>query len=135
MIPTNTKLLETKSENFDKIDKRLTWLWYNTWSFNNKTAPKIESNSEKICNISFEKRGNMELYIIRFDRYTDDKVFNEVVLGKFVPNEIGKKIKLVKSGDFGTANEGFVATDESLKIAIIELQKHNYEVGFTNIYG
>lgn len=122
-----------KSDNYDKINERLDWLWYNTWSFNNKTAPKIESNSEKICNITLGQRNGHMLYIVRFDRYSDDKVFNKVVNGKFVPNDIGTKINLVKSGDFGTANEAFIALDINLKLAILELQKHGYEVGFSNI--
>jgi hypothetical protein len=133
MVQTNTKLQPTKSDNYDKINERLNWLWYNTWSFNNKTAPKIESNSEKICNISLEKRGGHMLYMIRYDRFSDDKVFNDVVGGKFVPNEIGKKINLVKSGDFGSANEGFITLDVNLKLAIETLIKNGYEVGFTNI--
>ncbi len=127
-----TKLDFVKSENFDKINERLDWLWYNTWSFTNKNGEKIDSNSEKICNITFELRGTTELYMIRFDRYVDDLVFNKVINNKYVSNHIGKVINIVKSGDFGSANEGFIASDDSLKLAINTLQQNGYEVGFKN---
>lgn len=129
----NTKLTQTKTDNYDKIDKRLDWLWYETKSFSNKNGIEIKPNSEKICNIYFDKRGGKDLYMIRYDRYSDSSVFNDIVDGRYVANEIGRKIDLVKSGDFGSANEGFIASDEGLKLAITELKKHGYEVGFTNI--
>ena len=47
-------------------------------------------------------------------------------------NEMSKKIGLLRSGDFGSANEGFIASDDSLKLAIITLQQNGYEVGFKN---
>lgn len=28
--PKNTKLSPTKTDNYDKIDKRLSWLWYSS---------------------------------------------------------------------------------------------------------
>ena len=96
-------------------------------------AHDIKPNTEKICNISLEKRGGRLLYMIMFDRYSDCEPFYDVVNGKYVPNEIGKEIQIVRGDEFGSANEGFLATDEGLKIAIETLIKYGYDVGFTNI--
>lgn len=217
--PINTKLSPTKTDNYDKIDKRLSWLWYTSkdvyeflsteeiknkldlfidelntedfgfqkykikrgdnmeyfiitenQKFNLKVIEKIGKqiftnfvfkpriykkskviqfnfqqnflkekahniniNEEKICNISFEKKGNMDIYMVRFDRMSDANIFYDLNGRTYIPNEMSKKIGLIRSGDFGSANEGFIASDEGLKLVIIELQKHGYEVGFTNI--
>ncbi len=102
-------------------------------NFLKEKAHNIIPNSEKICNIKFEKRNNLELYMIRFDRFSDSNIFYNLDGRNYIPNEISKKIELVRSGDFGSANEGFLCSDNSLKIIINELQKYNYEVGFKNI--
>lgn len=122
-----------KSKNFDKIKERLDWLWFNAPHPIHKGGHNIKSNEEKICNITFEKRGNLDLYFISFDRWSDNTIFEQVVNGKFIPNDIGLKINLVYSGDFGSANLVFIANDKSLKLAIETLQLFGYEVGFSNI--
>ena len=218
-IPENTKLSPIKTDNYDKIDKRLSWLWYSSkdvyefltpekiknnldlyinelntedfgfqkykiqrgdnmeyfiitenqkfnlkiiekigkqifsnfvfkpriykkskvvqfnfqQNFLKELAHNIKSNSEKICNIYFDKRGNMDIYMVRFDRYSDSDIFYDLNGRTYIPNEMSKKIGLIRSGDFGSVNEGFIASDEGLKLVINELQKHGYEVGFTNI--
>lgn len=218
-LPKNTKLGPTKTDNYDKIKNRLSWLWYNSkdvyefltpeeisnllnkfiselntedfgfqkyeiqrgdymeyfivtknqkynlkviknigekiftnfefkpkiykkskviifnfqQNFLKEKAHNIKSNQEKICNIYFENRGGIDIYMVRFDRVSDANIFYDLVYGKYVPNEMSKKIGLIRSGDFGSANEGFVASDEGLKLVITKLQEFNYEIGFTNI--
>lgn len=102
-------------------------------NFLKEKAHNIKPNQEKICNISFENRGGIDIYMVRFDRISDANIFYDLDGRKYVPNEMSKKIGLLRSGDFGSANEGFVASDEGLKLVITKLQEFNYEIGFTNI--
>lgn len=96
-------------------------------------AHSISRNSEKICNIYFHISFGTELYFVRFDRDSDRKIFCDInEYGKYVYNEMSKKIGYVQSGNFGGANEAFKCSDEGLKLVIEELVKNGYEVGFNN---
>lgn len=130
---TSLKNKNMKSENFEKIAKRLDWLWYNSPHPIHGGGHSVKANEEKICNIIVDVKKNTGN--IRFDRWFDDNIFFATgSKNNFVLKPEYKDLKIFISETSGSATLKFMfETTETIKKIMLIIIDFGYECGYSDL--